>query len=772
MKFSYNWLCELVDGASIEPDRLGQLLTKKTAECEGVESFAPWLAQVAAARVLSVEPIEGSHNRKAVVDAGRYGRRTVVCGAPNCRIGVVTAYVPAGTKLGSIEIGKRVVDGVESDGMLASGYELGLNRDHSGIVELDGDAFTLCPDSVIEIDNKSLNHRPDLWGHHGIAREVAAITGAKLKDPADLNRIPRGPAPVKIEIEDYVLCPRYSALVFENVTVRPSPLWLQSRLEAVGLNPINNIVDVTNFVMSELSQPMHAFDADKLVGDTIQARPARAGERILALNGEWYDLSTSNIVIADASGPIAIGGVIGGGPSSISELTTRIVLESANFKASSIRRTSGALKLRTDASMRFEKAQDPVNTLRGLTRALDLLEQVSPGIRLVGGLADNYQEKPAPPAIALPLEWMYRKLGRTVEKAEVVRILESLEFGVTEPEPGVLSVTVPSWRATKDVSIKDDLVEEVGRIIGYDSITPRPPLVAATVPPSNQERAFHHRVRDLMIDEGFTEVYNYSFVSDELAGKFGHADLVRVANPIAAGQNLLRKSLVPGIWKNVLDNARHFDAFRLFEIGQEIHKQDAGLPEEIPHLAAAIWSKSGDGRAALFELKRVAQCLAANIEVEASEPLSYEHPARTGRVTIGGKAIGRLFEFHPSFVETGRAAVLDIDLRALERFVSRTQRYTPIRRLPASAFDLSVITELRRPVGQIGRELTVLGGVDLLALEFLREYSGAPLPDDARSVSFRLTVGAPDRTLSSDEVGAIRTRIIDGMRVLGYDLRV
>jgi phenylalanyl-tRNA synthetase beta chain len=334
-----------------------------------------------------------------------------------------------------------------------------------------------------------------------------------------------------------------------------------------------------------------------------------AGERILALNGEWYDLAPSNVVIADESGPIAIGGVIGGGPSAISELTTRIVLESANFQAASIRRTSTSLKLRTDASMRFEKSQDPVNTVRAIARAIELFEQVSPGIRSSGGLADAWLEKPAPAAIPLPLEWMQRKLGRAVEKAEVTRILESIGFGVSEPEPGVLSVAVPTWRATKDISIKDDLVEEVGRMIGYASITPTPPMVAAQVPPENRERAFHHRVRDLMVDQGFTEVYNYSFLSDETAARFGIGpdESDPVANPIAAGQDLLRSSLVPGIWKNVLENAKHFESFRLFELGTRFTVRSriaerGSAPRGGDVLEGGRWSE------ALFELKRVARC--------------------------------------------------------------------------------------------------------------------------------------------------------------------
>ncbi len=774
MKFSYNWLRELAPGLNAEPRELGRLITMKTAECEGVETYGAVLAQAAVARIVSVDAIPGSHNVKAVVHAGHYGERTVVCGAPNCRPGVATIYVPAGAKLGALEIKKLVISGVESDGMLVSGAELGLNRDHSGILELPNPSFDLKPDHIIEIDNKSLTHRPDLWGHVGMAREVAAITGATLRDPVDLNRIPQGPPAVSVHIENYDLCPRYSALVFENVTVQPSPLWLQYRLESIGLNPILNIVDVTNYVMAELAQPMHAFDAGKLRGETIYVRSAHAGERIAALNEESYELGGSNLVIADAGGPVAIGGVIGGADSAISASTKRIVLESANFQAASIRRTSAALKLRTDASMRFEKSQDPVNTVRALARAVELLEIVSPGIRVVGGLADAYREKPAPAPILLPLEWLNHKLGRTVAKNDVRRILESLEFGVEEVQPDVFSVRVPSWRATKDISIKDDLVEEVGRMIGYDSITPRAPLVAAAVPPRNEERIFHHRVRDLMVDNGFTEVYNYSFVSEEAAARFGFApdDHMRVKNPIAADQSLLRASLLPNLWRNIVENSKHFDSFRLFEIGQEIHKRNTGLPDESPHLAAAIYSKSGDGVADLFELKRVAECLLPSLKAEPAEPRPYEHPARAATLVADGAIVARVFELHPSLVETGRAAVLDFDLRIAEQVTPKDKRYTPIRRFPTSAFDLSVVAPLRMPAGDIQRLLADLAGPDLVSIEYLRQYTGPPLPDDVRSVSFRLSVGSDTRTLSSEEVGAIRQGIIDGMRIRGYELRV
>jgi phenylalanyl-tRNA synthetase beta chain len=660
MKFSYNWIRELVPGLDAEPAELMRLITMKTAECEGLE--------------------------------------------------------------------------------------------HAGT------------DTIIEVDNKSLTHRPDLWGHYGIAREVAAITHRKLRDPVKVNLLPKGEAPVGIEIEDFALCPRYSALVFENVTVQPSPLWLQNRLEAIGLNAINNIVDVTNYVMAELAQPMHAFDAEKLHGPTIFVRSARAGEQLIALNEESYNLSRSNLVIADAEVPIALAGVIGGLHSAIGPDTKRIVLESANFQAASVRKTSVALKLRTDASMRFEKSQDPLNTVRGLARALELLNEVSPGIRLVGGVADWHGELKTPPPIELTVDWLKAKLGRELEAREVRSILESLEFGVEETGPGHFRVTVPSWRATKDISIKDDLLEEIGRMVGYESITPRAPLVESVVPPENPARSYMRRIRNMAMAQGFTEVYNYSFVTEEMARAF-HVELddhVGVSNPIASGQTLLRASLLPAILKNILDNSRHLPAFRLFEIGREIHARDGVQPDEIPHFAAAMYAREGDGRESLFELKRLAECLMEGSEVRLASARPFEHPERAAIIAWRGEDVGRLFELHPSLGIKGRAAILDLDLVKMEKLGQRQdRRYQTLRRFPVSAFDLSVVAGLREPAGNIERRLVAAAGSDLVEIEFLREYIGAPpLPPDRKSVTYRLTVGAADRTLSSEEVAAIRERVI------------
>ena len=763
MKFSYSWIRGFVDGLDVPAEALERLITMKTAECEGVETVGALLADAVPAMVESVKPIEGSHNVKAVVDADRYGRKIVVCGAPNCRVGLRTVYVP---------VGMKSVSGVESDGMLAGAAELGINRDHAGILELRGGQVPL-PDSVIEIDNKSITHRPDLWGHHGMAREVAAITGKNLRDPVSLESLPAAGGPVKIEIEDLALCPRFSAVVFENVRVQPSPLWVQARLTAVGLNPINNIVDLTNYIMAELAQPTHAYDRAKLHGDTIWARPARAGESIVALNHEEYALAPSNLVIADEAGPIGIAGVIGGLASAISDTTTSIVFEAANFHAGSVRKTSAALKLRTDASMRFEKSQDPHNSVRALARAIDLMPILSPGARLVGGLADQSDQLREPAPVDLDLDWLARKLGRELESAEVRRILESLQFGVKVNGPKAFSVTVPSWRATKDVATPEDLVEEVGRMIGYDSIHPEPPLVPCAPSFDPPEREFLRGVRRMMAAQGYTEVSNYSFISEDEARKFGLRveDHVRVLNPIAAGQELLRASLLPGIHRNIVENAKHFDEFRLFEIGHEIHKTNA-KPDERQHLMAAVFCKSQGMLDGLLELKRAAECLAPGLHVRTTEPQVWEHPARCAELWSNGQQFGRLGELHPSLVENGRAAVLDIDVALLQELTPERASYTPVRRFPTSAFDLSVIAGARELAGSLELDIRRFAGELAEKVEYVREYQGERLPEGKKSVSFRVVAGAPDRTLSSDEITALREQIIAGMQSLGYELRV
>ena len=755
----------------------------KTAECEGIEPVGAHFNNVVAARIVGIEPLAKGKNTLVTIDIGAGRTARVVCGASNVRPGLIAPWVPPGTFLREKTINRTVIDGVESEGMLASGAELGINRDHTGVLELEGiepgeHLDNLAPDWVIEIDNKSLTHRPDLWGHYGMAREVAAITGRLLKDPVHPEFLPAGEPIVHVQIADYVLCPRYSALFFENVKIAPSPLWLQARLESLGLNPINNIVDVTNYILAELPQPMHAFDADNLTGDTIFVRTAREGEQLHALNGETYMLDRADLVIADAAGPVALAGVIGGSESAVSERTTRVVLESANFLGSSVRLSAARHKLRTDASMRFEKSLDPENTLRGLARAVELFSQGCPGIRVRGGPADNLCPLPDTRPILLPVSFVGRKLGKEIGEGTISQILTALGFGVSETAPGLLTVTVPTWRATKDISIRDDLVEEIGRMVGYEEITPSAPLVASVVPPPNPMRAYVRRVRAHLAGQGFTEVYNYSFVNEAqvkrlLEGK----DHIAIENPIAAELTHLRRSLLPGLFKNVVDNVRHFREFRLFEIGKEIHPPVAdGFPTEVTHVIAALYNAQGDEQD-FFELKRVAECVFPSCLLNAVEARAYEHPTRTAEIHWHDCVIGRIFELHPLLFQQegieGRAMLFDVDLEIAQGLAeSRTISYTPLRKYPTSGFDLSVVADLKTPVHQIQGELSKYAGPDLAGIEFVRQYAGPPLLEGQKSVSYHLEIGALDHTMTAAEVSEIRNRIIQGMREQGFDLRV
>ena len=785
MKFSYSWIRELVPGLTGDPAALERLITMKTAECEGIELVGAHFASAIAVRVLTVDSLPKGKNQSVTIETAPGRQATVVCGAANVRPGMTAAWLPPGTSLLGKTIGRAVIEGVTSEGMLASAAELGINRDHSGLLAIHnaspGEPLRdLHPDWIIEIDNKSLTHRPDLWGHLGMAREVAAITHNALHDPVDMSRLPAAAAPAwQVEIEDHALCPRYSALVFENVRVEPSPLPLQLRLESVGLNAINNIVDITNYVLAEIPQPMHAFDADKLAGNTIYVRRARDGEELRALNGETYQLAKTDLVIADAAGPIALAGVIGGAASAISAATTRIVLESANFQAAQVRLTSVRHKLRTDASMRFEKSLDPENTLRGLARAAALLEAVNPGIRALAGIVDN-QAPPTPSApIALPVSFIERKLGKKIGEEEITRILRSLGFVTSAPSPGLLSVTVPSWRATKDISLKDDLVEEIGRMVGYGEIEPVPPLVASTVPPADPARQFYRHLRQTLAGQGFTEVHNYSFITSADAERFhlSLAEHLAVRNPVASELTHLRRSLVPGLFKNAIGNARNYDEFRLFEIGNEIHPvSQPGLPHEITHLAALLYDSHADEHS-FFELKRVAECAFPGCRLSAAlQPAAFEHPTRAAEITWKTRSIGRLFQLHPSLLGDegieGRAFVFDVDLQlALGLYLDDEFRYTPVRKYPSSGFDLSVVAVLDKAAGEIQDLLAKLSGEALVSLDFIRVYDGPPLPPHQKSVSYRIEIGSLDHTLSSDEIAAVRERIVKGMQEAGYEIR-
>ena len=383
----------------------------------------------------------------------------------------------------------------------------------------------------------------------------------------------------------------------------------------------------------------------------------------------------------------------------------------------------------------------------------------------MGGLADNCAELKTPPTISLDLDWLARKLGRVLDPAEVRRILEALQFKVADN----FDVSVPTWRATKDIAMAEDLVEEVGRMIGYSSIEPQPPMVPCAPSFDPPEREFLRSIRRSFAAQGFTEVSNYSFISEEEAKRFGFApeDHVRVLNPIAEGQELMRTSLLPGIHRNLVENAKHFEDFRLFEVGREIHLNNGEKPIERPHVVAAIYSRHDDGRAALMELKRVSALHSGDAEIRPATAMSWEHPSRAAEVILQGQAAGRLFELHPNLIDTGRAALLYLDLAKIPTQLA--VKYQPVRRFPTSSFDLSVICEGREYAATVDAAIRSFAGELAEAVEFVTDYQ---MPDSRKSLSFRIVLGAADRTLAGPEVTAVRERIIEGLRGLHYELTV
>jgi phenylalanyl-tRNA synthetase beta chain len=428
--------------------------------------------------------------------------------------------------------------------------------------------------------------------------------------------------------------------------------------------------------------------------------------------------------------------------------------------------------------MRFEKSLDPENPIRGLARAAALMRLLDPGANPRGGVTDARRVWPIPAPIDTSVDFIVRKLGTPLAGERIEQILTSLGFGVQSSPSGALRVRVPSWRATKDISIPDDLVEEVGRIVGYDEIVPVAPLVACVPPPQLPMRGHLRRVRNQMTAQGFTEVYNYSFVNASSVARFGLniADHIAVKAPVAADLTHLRRSLLPGVFGDIVSNTRHYREFRLFEIGREIHPRPGDeLPVEITHLVGALYSALGDERD-FYEMKRVAECVFPGAALRPAEAKAHEHPVRAALLVWRGAVIGRFFELNPALLLAegieGRAMLFDVDLDTTLPLASIPFQYGPIRKYPTSGFDLSVIADLRLPVAAIESDLTALGAESLARLEFVRQYAGPPLAEGQKSVSYHLEVGALDHTLTSDDVSTLRNRIIEGMRARGYDLRV
>ncbi len=790
MKLSWNWLRRLAALDGITPDAAARLFTTAVAEIDGVH-LPPSRADLASfkiARILAVAAHPRADRlRVCSVDAGG-GAVQVVCGAPNARAGLLSILALPGTVVQGTAIRAGEIRGVLSGGMLCSEKELGLGEDHAGILELmegqpgeGADVAFAAVGPVLELDNKAVTHRPDLWGHHGVARELAALFNVALREP-ELATLPTGlgDGGFTLKVEEPDLCRRYCGLLLKGIEVKPSPLWMQRLLTEAGQRPINNVVDATNFVMLELAQPTHAFDVLKLPAREIRVRRAGSVQPFRTLTGRDIELAGEELVIAIGDWPQALAGVVGGEASAVGPESQEIFLEAAHFDPVAVRRAAARHDLRSESSARFEKSLDPENAPRAIRRIVQLLSETCPRLEVASKLLDAYPRPYPPLVIEFEPGLVTRKLGVEIQAQRQSELLRRLGFEVEEMGRN-FAVRVPSWRNTRDINGAIDLVEEIGRLHGFDKITPTPPLFAAE--PVGLDPAFlrARRVRAALVQRGFDETMTYSFTSRErLADLDALEAAVELKNPLSREHVLLRTTLLAtalDVWR---ENAKSFDAFRAFELGRVFHARAGGLPAEREELIAAIYG----GESAVHELRAVALELLAGLtsaEVEVRNGPSsggfahvLAHPARSARLLLAGREIGAIAELHPARARAldlrGRLAFLVLrDPLALE---SPTEaRWTGIERFPSVPFSVSLIAPERTPVGEI---LGLLGAVDGQRVRDVRwegNYSGAPIPTGQVSMTFSLRFRHPERTLDGAEIAELQKRVVQAAAAHGYCLR-
>ncbi len=795
MLLSLDWLKEFVKlPNSLAPQDLAARLTYHTVEVEKIINQGDKYRSVVVGKIQKIDKHPNADRLQvAQVSIGKEVLQ-IVCGAPNIEAGQLVPVAlpgailpasPAGGPNGA-EIKEAEVRGVKSSGMLCAPDELGLGDDHSGILILKSNAKVGEPlakhlglhEVILEVDNKSLSNRPDLWGHEGIARELAAIFNVKFtpfvpKKPVGLKN---AAMKIEVKVEAPELCPRYMAVAMTGVKVAPSPDWLKRRLSAVGMRPINNIVDITNYVMLELGQPLHAFD-QKMIQEIV-VRRARTGETIETLDGEKRKLTADTLVIADKHKPVAIAGVMGGASSEIGDETADIIFEAANFNYRSIRQTSTRLGLRTESSVRFEKGLDPNLAERALARAVELAVKLCPEARLASGITDLRTAASKPKQIILDLNWLERFLGAGLKPTKVEEILLNLGFTVKARE-NALAVTVPSWRATRDIESEVDLAEEVARIHGYDNIQGSLPQITIAPPVLDTGVSMEKTIKNnLSGAAALTEVHNYSFVGEEQLKKIfidssGH---LRLLNPLASQHGLLRQSLVPGLLENIKTNQPRYDDIGIFEIGSvflaaegELARSNTGgkLPYQEKRLAIAL--AAGGRRDLLREVKgileNVLQLFSMAAEWRGSEiNLGWTDPHGSAELWVLGKLLGTVNIMSAKAAKNcgikKSAAIGEINLTLCATLAANQPppAFAEYEKFPPVIRDLSFVVNEKISYSDIRREIA---GFDPLirSVELFDVYQGGKLGEKNRSLAFRIVYQA-DRTLVSAEADELQQRLV------------
>jgi len=796
MKISLDWLRDYVNlPPDLEPQRIADRLTMTTVEVEQVVDLRKPLDHVVVARVLATEPHPNSpHLTIADIDDG--GRKVrVVCGGTNVCNGMNVALAVAGANVRDANgkeqiVGPVSIRGVESNGMICSAAELGLAQafpgDEREILDLShlpcapGTALAEAvgyDDVILEIDNKSLTNRPDLWGHHGIARELAALFDLPLAAPPAIGPLPSaGSFEVRIEAPD--LCRRYAATRVTGVSASASPPWLKARLAKVGQRSINLLVDLTNYVMFAVGQPLHVFDARE-ISSSIVVRRARSNERLVLLDETDVDLDMDTLVIANEASPLALAGIMGGSLG-VREDTHEIWLEVASFHPIPIRRTARRLGLRTESSTRFEKGIDVERVDLAQQMFLALLRDAQPASRVIQH-ADAIADRPSAIKIDVPLTFLRRKLGMELSGEEMRRLLERLQFHCTVND-AALHVSVPSWRSTGDVSLPEDIVEEVARLYGYDNLVFTPPVVKLEKPVIQPRQRMERRIREyLAFRAGMREVVSYPWVTAQAldAAAMSDTSTIGLATP-PAGDVRLQPSLIPQLLTVVTANLRHQADFRIFELSRVFllprtgdgHSQDKEqLPDQPHHVAAAF---VGSDPAKLFlEAKAVVESMSRAVQISAISVsnvayIGWADPTAQLAITSESKTIGSLAIVSSRAkrkvgIRRGDVAMFEIDVDALTPLPSRDNRPKPIPLYPRVNYDISIIVGLTvrwndaSAIASNAHEM-------IRAVTFVDQYVGPQVPAGRKSLTLRLHLGSDEGTLVREQIDEIARTVMSSLR--------
>ncbi len=803
MHLSYRWLARHVDLTGISPEEVVKNLTLSTCEVESLARFAPHLSDVTVGFVAErAKHPDSDHLSVCKVDIGAGELLQIVCGAANVAAGQKVPVATVGTTLpGDFKIKRSKIRGQESAGMICSERELALGDEHNGIWVLPpetpvgkplADALGLA-DWVIEIDNKSITHRPDLWGHRGMASELSAIFERPMT-PLDTSLPPTGdgaPFPVAIESAD---CSRYLALSIDNVRGGRSPDWLRHLLLAVGQRPIDLLVDLSNFVMLDLGEPNHLFDRTRLAREGIRVRKARAGEKMKTLDGQERLLAASDLLICSGEAPVALAGIMGGEESKVAGETTSLLLECATFHPAVVRRTAARLALRTDSSSRFEKNLDPNLAREAVGHLARLLLELQPDVRFPSKLTDVGEWRDPSRTIRVRPDVVRRKLGVELSDGELANILRRLHFGVT-PIGDAFDVRVPSIRATKDITIEQDLVEEIGRIHRYGNVPERTLEGSIRPPPPDARRALVRRIEDRLAGNArFRQTLSYSFVADALLTKLKLGDLphVAVVNPVADGLSRIRRSVAPSLIALVELDRRHAREVRLFEIGKGYlpeHANENGEPREVHELALVLATEPPAKNARfdasalhrlrgviddLYRALRLAPPSWAKCAAEIAPPWAHSSKclsigANAGFVAALDPGLERELGLSGELKSDVAVAVLSID--ALLAEPALTDLYRPIARFPGVKVDVALAVLEATTAGDVRAAIERAGKGLIGDLSLFDVYTGERVGVGRKSLAWHVVLQHEERTLSDQDGQKFLARLEREIGLLGGELR-